>query len=71
LKEPFRFEATLAQNGNPFALNRQGEATLRLQVPGRFLEALAANAGFLFASGSFLVTIEPMPSDDASDLPKS
>jgi hypothetical protein len=57
------FEATLAQNGNPFAVNRDGDATLRLQVPGRFLELLAAHAGFLFASGSFKVTIEPMPTD--------
>ena len=61
MAEPIRFEATLAQNGNPFALNRQGDATLRLQVPGKFLETLAAHAGFLFASGSFLVTIAPMP----------
>jgi hypothetical protein len=63
MSDPIRFEATLAQNGNPFALNRQGDATLRLQVPGKFLETLAANAGFLFASGSFLVTIERMPQE--------
>jgi hypothetical protein len=54
---PIVFEAALHPNGNPFALNADGDATLRLQVPAQFLQVLTANADRLFGC-SFLVEIK-------------
>jgi hypothetical protein len=44
----------MASSGNPFSIDRDGDATLRLQVPAQFVKVLADNLDRLFGV-SFLV----------------
>ena len=60
---PIIFEAALAHTGNPFVINADGDATLRLQVPAKFVQILANNSDRFFGC-SFVVEIkgvEPPP----------
>jgi hypothetical protein len=59
--KPILFEAALASHGKPFSLDRDGDATLVLQVPGQFVKVLADNMDRLFGQ-SFLVRIEGLAS---------
>jgi hypothetical protein len=59
----------MASRGNPFTLDSDGDATLRLQVPSKCVEQIVANMGWLFG-GSFIVRIERLDAAP-SDLPKS
>ena len=52
----------MASRGNPFTLDSDGDATLRLQVPSKSVEQIVANMGWLFG-GSFIVRIEKPESD--------
>lgn len=47
----------MASSGNPFSIDRDGDATLRLQVPAQFVKVLADNLDRLFGC-SFVVRIE-------------
>jgi hypothetical protein len=57
VSKPILFEAAMASSGNPFTLDRDGDATLRLQVPSQFVKVLADNLDKLFGC-SFIVKIE-------------
>jgi hypothetical protein len=59
--KPVVFEAALAHTGNPFSIDRDGDATLRLQVPAQFVKTLADNYSRLFGV-SFLVEIKGLAS---------
>jgi hypothetical protein len=59
--KPILFEAAMASSGNPFTLDRDGDATLRLQVPSQFVKVLADNLDRLFGC-SFIVKIEGLTS---------
>ena len=56
MPDPIRFEAALAHTGNPFTIDREGDATLRLQVPGKFVKVLANNLERFFGC-SFVVEV--------------
>ena len=64
MSDPILFEAALAHTGNPFVINADGDATLRIQVPAKFVKTLANNTDRFFGC-SFLVEIkgleEPKP----------
>jgi hypothetical protein len=47
----------MASSGNPFTIDRDGDATLRLQVPSQFVKVLADNLDRLFGC-SFVVRID-------------
>lgn len=47
----------MASSGNPFTLDRDGDATLRLQVPAQFVKVLADHLDQLFGH-SFLVELK-------------
>lgn len=46
----------MAHTGNPFAIDADGDATLRLQVPAQFVKVLADRLDQLFGV-TFVVTI--------------
>ena len=61
MSQPILFEAAMASSGNPFSIDRDGDATLRLQVPAQFVKVLADNLDKLFGC-SFIVKIEGVTS---------
>ena len=69
MSTPFIVEAALASSGNPFALNADGDATLRLQVPAQFAHVITAHYQQLFKT-TFLIEFKGL-TEPASDLPKS
>lgn len=63
--KPVIFEAAMASSGNPFSLDRDGDAILRLQVPSQFVKVLADNLDRLFGC-SFLVEIKGLASKEVA-----
>lgn len=57
MSKPLLFEAAMASSGNPFSIDRDGEAILRLQVPAQCVKDLAANLDRLWGR-TFIVRIE-------------
>ena len=62
MSKPILFEAAMASSGNPFSIDRDGDATLRLQVPSQFVKVLADNLDRLFGC-SFVVEIKGLLDD--------
>lgn len=60
MSKPILFEAALAHRGNPFAIDPDGDATLRLQVPAQVVKVIADNYDRLVGV-SFLIEIKGLP----------
>jgi hypothetical protein len=61
MSKPIVFEAAMAHTGNPFALDADGDATLRLQVPAQCVKVLADNLDRLFGV-TFVVSLSGLAS---------